>query len=79
MSKSIKLNTNTINLSKKSINKLKKNPEYVQNQKQIECITKVLIEHADVPPKLINWLIESVKENATLEYKLIKLQNYNKV
>jgi len=53
-------------------NNIKKNPDYIQNQKQIDCITKVLIERADVPPKLIDWLIESVQENVSLEYKYNK-------
>lgn len=51
---------------------LEENSEYVENQKQIDCITKVLIEHSDVPPKLIDWLIEAVEENAALKYKLSK-------
>ena len=51
---------------------LEKNSEYVENKKQIDCITKVLVEHSDVPPKLIDWLIEAVEENATLKYKLSK-------
>lgn len=51
---------------------LEENSEYVENQKQIDCITKVLVEHSDVPQKLIDWLIEAVEENATLKYKLSK-------
>lgn len=43
--------------------------KYKQNQMQIDCIKKTLIEHADVPEKLINWLIDSVKENTILELK----------
>lgn len=53
----------------KSINKIE------QNQKQIECITKVLVEHADVPQEIIDLLIDSVQENATLEYELSRHQN----
>ncbi len=45
---------------------------YKQNQMQIDCISRVLIEHADVPKELIDWLIKSVKENTTLECKIIK-------
>lgn len=56
-------------------NKIKNKPDYIQNQKQIDCITKVLIEHADVPPKLIEWLIKSVQENAIIEYELSKKYN----
>lgn len=52
-----------------NLKKLRQTQEYKQNQMQIDCITKILIEHADVPPKLIDWLIESVKQNTTLECK----------
>lgn len=41
--------------------------EYLENQKQIDCISKVLIENADVPKKLIDWLIEAVKKNTIIE------------
>ena len=58
--------------NKSNSNLIQNSEKYLQNQKQIECITKVLVEDADIPPKLINWLIESVQENATLEYKLSK-------
>ena len=61
------------NFSKKDyeklIKKLSKSEDYKQNQMQIDCIKKVLIEHADVPETLINWLIDSVKENTILEFK----------
>lgn len=63
-----------------NLKKLRQTQEYKQNQMQIDCITKILIEHADVPPKLIDWLIESVKQNTTLEYQngcyLNKKNNY---
>lgn len=52
-----------------SKNEFLNNEEYVQNQKQIECISKVLVEQADVPQELINWLIQSVKENTIIECK----------
>lgn len=52
-----------------AINKLQKNREYQKNKNQIEIITKVLVEHADVPQELIDTLIKSVKENTTLEQK----------
>ncbi len=52
-----------------NLKKLRQTQEYKQNQMQIDCITKILIEHADVPPQLIDWLIESVKQNTALEYK----------
>lgn len=40
--------------------------EYIKNQAQINCITKVLIENADVPPLLIDWLIDCVQKNTTI-------------
>jgi len=55
--------------SKSPIKDINSNEEYKQNQMQINCIKKTLIEHADVPEKLINWLIDSVKENTILELK----------
>lgn len=61
------------NFSKKDyerlIKKLNKSEDYKQNQMQIDCIKKVLIEHADIPETLIDWLINSVKENTILEFK----------
>lgn len=48
-------------------NNLSNNEEYIQNQKQIDCISKVLVEHADVPQKLIDWLIECVRNNTKIE------------
>lgn len=69
MSKDKICNRCTNETNYKNLKKIQKNPEYIQNQKQIDCITKVLVEHSDVPPKLIDWLIKSVEENATLKYK----------
>ena len=43
--------------------------EYLQNKKQIECISNILVEHADVPKKLIDWLIEAVRKNTIIECK----------
>jgi len=51
-------------------NEIEKSEEYIQNKKQIDCIKKVLIERANVPKKLIDWLIETVQENEKLKYKL---------
>ena len=48
-------------------NKFYTNEEYLENQRQIDCISKVLIEHADVPKKLIDWLIEAVRNNTKIE------------
>lgn len=48
-------------------NKFLTNEEYLQNQKQIDCISRVLIEHADVPKELIDWLIDSVRNNTKIE------------
>ena len=63
-------NNNDNKLCPKTFEELQNNPEYLQNQMQIGCITKVLVERADVPKKLIDWLIESVKENLKIEYGL---------
>lgn len=43
------------------------NKEYLQNQMQIDCISRLLVEHADVPQQLINWLIEAVRDNTKIE------------
>lgn len=53
----------------KSLEKVQQSPEYIQNQKQIDCISKVLIEHANVPEQLIDWLVEAVEENVAMEYE----------
>ena len=50
----------------KKLSKIKSSPQYIQNQMQIDSIKKVLVEHADVPEKLLDWLIQSVEQNATL-------------
>ena len=64
-------NSNSNNF--KALEKIHNSPEYLQNQMQINCITNILVEHADVPKKLIDWLIKSVEENVTLEHNsLIK-------
>lgn len=52
----------------KAINEIHNLPEYQQNLMQIETIKKVLINNADVPEKLVVWLIESIKNNTVLEY-----------
>lgn len=46
--------------------------EYQKNKKQIDIITKLLIEHADVPQEIIDSLIECVEQNSILAYKLSK-------
>lgn len=56
----------------KSIQKTRQSHEYQENEKQIECITKLLVEHADVPLELIEMLVESVQENVALEYEYSK-------
>lgn len=64
------------NISENYFESLEEFQQYKQNQMQIDCISKVLIEHADVPKKLIDWLIQSVQENTTLE---CKISNSNKI
>ena len=65
MSKNVVLNK----ANSDEINRFYTNEEYLQNQKQIDCISKVLVEHADVPKKLVDWLIESVRNNTKIECK----------
>lgn len=67
---SSKKNTNEIYF--KSIQKARQSYEYKENEKQIECITNILVEHADVPYEIIEMLVESVQENVALEYELSK-------
>lgn len=50
----------------KKIEKIKKSEEYIQNKMQIDCIKDILINHADVPEKLITWLIDAVEKNTML-------------
>ena len=56
----------------KKLNKIKNSEEYKQNEMQINCIKNVLIEHSDVPAKLLDWLIESVEKNTMLIAKIQK-------
>lgn len=63
--------TNINNLSSNMKTILNKNVQYQHNEEQIKCIKKVLIEHGDVPEKLLDWLIFSVKENTIIEYKMM--------
>ena len=63
--------TNINNLSSNMKNILNKNVQYQHNEEQIKCIKKVLIEHGDVPEKLLDWLISSVKENTIIIYKMM--------
>ncbi len=69
MSKNVVLNNVKNTLTSNKTNKFCANEEYLQNQKQIDCISKVLVEHADVPQKLIDWLIEAVRNNTIIECK----------
>lgn len=54
------------------LNKIKNSDQYKQNEMQINCIRNVLIEHSDVPAKLLDWLIESVEQNTILISKAQK-------
>lgn len=54
----------------KKLHEVKNSKEYLQNKMQIECIKTVLIKHSDVPPKLLDWLIESVEQNTMLISKI---------
>ena len=53
----------------KRLEKVRHSKEYIQNQYQIDCIKKVLIEHSDVPPTLLDWLTQSIQNNVILEFK----------
>ena len=66
-----KIKIKSDDISSNLLNKVKFSKEYIQNQMQIDCIKKVLIEHGDVPEKLIDWLVDSVKANTELELKAI--------
>ncbi len=56
----------TNNVCQKKIEKVKNSKEYIQNKMQIDCIKDILINHADVPEKLLDWLIEATEKNAIL-------------
>ena len=75
---SINSDFNTKEITKdcfKTISRTKQLEEYEYNKKQIECISKVLIESANVPPLLIDWLIESVQKNTAIKYEYFKNSN----
>ena len=56
----------------KSLESVRNNKEYTYNEKQINIITDLLVEHADVPKELVDLLIDSVKKNVVLEYENLK-------
>lgn len=60
-----------INTNDKLLQKVKESEEYRQNQMQIDCIKKVMIENGDIPEILVDWLINSVRDNTKLEYSAI--------
>ena len=57
----------------KYIEEVLSSEEYKNNEVQINTIKDVLINHSDVPEKLVNWLISAVENNTKLiceaEYK----------
>lgn len=57
----------------KYIEEVLSSEEYKNNELQINTIKDVLINHSDVPEKLVNWLISAVENNTKLiceaEYK----------
>ncbi len=57
----------------KNLSQIRQSPQYKENQKQIEIISKVLVENADVPQELVHKLIQSVQENASLEERASNL------
>lgn len=56
----------------KCIKKAQNFQEYIENEKQIACITNILVERADVPYEIVALLIESVQENVAIEYESLK-------
>lgn len=61
----------------KEIKKIQNSEEYIQNKMQIDCIKNVLVSHADVPEKLVTWLIEAVERNTELISEIkIKARKY---
>ncbi len=64
--KSNKLNNDSSKVYFKSLNSSQRKKLYIQNEIQINCIKKVLVERAEVPEVLIDWLIKSVEENVLL-------------
>lgn len=57
----------------KNLTQIRQSPQYKENQKQVEIISKVLVENADVPQELVHKLIQSVQENASLEERASNL------
>ncbi len=64
--KSNKSNSDSSKVYFKSLNSSQRKKLYIQNEMQINCIKKVLVERAEVPEILIDWLIKSVEENVLL-------------
>lgn len=66
-------NNKTTSSNDKYIEKVLNSEEYKNNELQINTIKDVLINHSDVPEKLVNWLITAVENNTKLiceaEYK----------
>ena len=54
------------NSNEKYLRDVLNSEEYIQNKMQIDTIKDVLINHSDVPEKLVNWLIDAVEKNNTL-------------
>lgn len=57
------------NKHEKNLNKIMNSEEYIHNKMQIDCIKDVLINHSDVPEKLVTWLIDAVEKNAYLVFE----------
>lgn len=55
-----------INENEIYLKKVLNSEEYLNNKMQIDTIKQTLVQHSDVPEKLIDWLIDAVEKNATL-------------
>lgn len=56
----------------KYLKKIRETSEYKKNKLQIDCIKKVLIEHAEVPGEIIDLLIETIEKNISMEYDFFR-------
>lgn len=63
----------------KSIEYVHEDPEYIQNEIQINSIRNLIAQQSGVSEKLLDWLIESVEENTAIEYEFANKKIYKKL